>query len=391
MTDNAIPDADRAAIERLLGPPDVVEPEGPRWRNVRLHHAGDSAASRSAYDAGRHEEVLYHHDAASGLRAIIAVHSTALGPSLGGTRWYPYADAEAALRDALRLSTAMTAKAAVAGLDLGGGKATVIGDPAERTPAQLAAYARAIERLEGRYITTTDVGTTTADLDALSELTSYVTGASREHGGSGDTSELTAETVMLGMRAALRVAFGDEALAGRRVVVVGVGKVGGRVARAAAAGGASVAVADVWREGAERLAAEIGADLLDVDAAYAEPCDVLSPNALGGVLNEDSIPALRCRVVCGAANNQLLRDPDDAALLAERGILYTPDYVVSAGGLINVAVERDGYDEGRARAIAARVYQTTLDVFETAQRLGISTAEAALHLVEERIAAARVA
>ena len=247
MTDNAIPDADRAAIERLLGPPDVVEPEGPRWRNVRLHHAGDSAASRSAYDAGRHEEVLYHHDAASGLRAIIAVHSTALGPSLGGTRWYPYADAEAALRDALRLSTAMTAKAAVAGLDLGGGKATVIGDPAERTPAQLAAYARAIERLEGRYITTTDVGTTTADLDALSELTSYVTGASREHGGSGDTSELTAETVMLGMRAALRVAFGDEALAGRRVVVVGVGKVGGRVAARGRGG---------WRErgGGRRLA-----------------------------------------------------------------------------------------------------------------------------------------
>ena len=161
----------------------------------------------------------------------------------------------------------------------------------------------------------------------------------------------------------------------------------GGVARAVAAGGASVAVADVWREGAERLAAEIGADLLDVDGAYAEPCDVLSPNALGGVFNEASIPALRCRVVCGAANNQLLRDPDDAALLAERGILYTPDYVVSAGGLINVAVERDGYDEGRARAIAARVYQTTLDVFETAQRLGISTAEAALHLVEERIAA----
>ena len=389
--DSSIFDTDLAILRRLLGPPSEADDEFVRWVNTELQDGSGGAATAAAYDTLHHEEVLYHHDAASGLRVIIAIHSTALGPSLGGTRWYPYADAEAALRDALRLSMAMTAKSAAAGLDLGGGKAAVIGSPADRTPAQLAAYARVVERLEGRYITTTDVGTTTADLDALSELTRYVVGASQEHGGSGDTSALTAETVMLGMRAALHVAFGDESLEGRRIVVVGVGKVGGRVARACAAGGASVGVADVWHEGAERLAAEIGADVLDVERVYAEPCDVLSPNALGGVLNQDSIPALRCRVICGAANNQLLRDPDDAELLAERGILYTPDYVVSAGGVINVAVELDGYSEARARTMAARVYPTTLDILEMSQRLGISTAEAALRRVEDRIATARVA
>ncbi|MXZ47182.1 MAG: Glu/Leu/Phe/Val dehydrogenase [Chloroflexi bacterium] len=386
-TDSSIFETDLSILRRMLGPPREADGEFVRWVNVELQDGTGGAAVAEAYDTLHHEEVLYHRDAASGLRTIIAIHSTALGPALGGTRWYPYDDAEAALRDVLRLSMAMTAKSAVAGLDLGGGKAAVIGEPAERTPEQLAAYARAVNHLEGRYITTTDVGTTTADLDQLAEFTDHIVGTSPERGGSGDTSALTAETVMLGMRAALRVAFGDESLEGRRVVVVGVGKVGGRVARACAAGGASVGVADVWREGAERLAAEIGADVLDPATAYTEPCDVLSPNALGGVLNEQSIPELRCRVICGAANNQLLRDPEDAELLDEHGILYAPDYVVSAGGVINVAVELDGYSEERARAIAGRVYPTTLEILELSERLVISTAEAALRRVEDRIAA----
>ena len=386
-TDSSAFETDLATLRRLLGPPREADEEFVRWANVELQDGSGGAAVAESYDTLHHEEVLYHRDAATGLRTIIAIHSTALGPALGGTRWYPYDDVEAALRDVLRLSLAMTAKSAVAGLDLGGGKAAVIGSPADRTPEQLAAYARAVNHLEGRYITTTDVGTTTADLDQLAGFTSHIVGTSPERGGSGDTSALTAETVMLGMRAALRVAFGDESLEGRRVVVVGVGKVGGRVARACAAEGAGVGVADVWSEGAERLAAAIGADVLDPATAYAEPCDVLSPNALGGVLNAESIPGLRCRVICGAANNQLLRDPEDAELLAEHGILYAPDYVVSAGGVINVAVELDGYSEERARAIAGRVYPTTLEILELSERLAISTAEAALRRVEDRIAA----
>ena len=342
----------------------------------------------SPMDAMGHETVIAHRDAASGLRAFVAIHSTVRGPALGGTRWHPYPTEEDALRDVLRLSQAMTAKAAVADLPLGGGKAVVIGDPAAKTPEQLAAYARLLDSLGGRYITTTDVGTTTAEMDMLRGMTRYVVGVSPALGGGGDTSDLTGVTVVEGMRAALRIAFGDEELTGRRVVVVGVGKVGARVARHAAAGGARVTVADVREDAARALAAEIGADVTSVDEALFLECEVLSPNALGNVLNEETIPRLRCRVVCGAANNQLGNDPDDAALLAARGIVYAPDYVVNSGGLINASVEWEGYDAGRARAIASRVHDTTLHILQSARDEGISSAEAAHRLVQERLAAA---
>lgn len=334
-----------------------------------------------------HETVVVHRDEASGLRALVAIHSTRRGPALGGTRWHPYVSEEDALRDVLRLSQAMTAKAAVADLALGGGKAVVIGDPATKTPEQLAAYGRLIESLGGRYITTTDVGTTTAEMDLLHGVTRYVVGVSEALGGGGDTSDLTGVTVIEGMRAALKVAFGDERLEGRRVVVLGVGKVGSRVARHAAAEGARVAVSDVRSAAAEALAAEIGADVLDAGEVLTAECDVLSPNALGNVLNRETIPLLRCRVVCGAANNQLGEDPEDADLLAARGIVYAPDYVVNSGGLINAAVEWEGYDAARARTIAARVHDTTLAILESARDEGCSTAESARRLVQQRLAA----
>ena len=391
MTDlETAPQNDRLELERLLGPAEERGSDTLHWTRARLPDAG-AGPSVGAYDAERHEAVYYHYDPESGLRALIAIHSSVLGPALGGTRWYPYDRAGEALIDVLRLSAAMTAKAAVAGLEVGGGKAAVIGDAAAKTPAQLAAYARFIGRLEGRYITTTDVGTTMADLDAFAEQTRHVVGTSPGSGGSGDTSELTAQTVLTGMRAALLAAFGDGSLAGRRIVVVGTGKVGGKVARGAAAEGASVALTDARGEVAAALAAEIGGERSDLEGAYAQPCDLLSPNALGGVLSPASIPELRCRVVCGAANNQLLRDPADAALLAERGILYAPDYVVNAGGLIQVAVEHSGGGAERAREIAGRVGETTLELLRTAEREGISTAEAALRRVDERLASARAA
>jgi glutamate dehydrogenase/leucine dehydrogenase len=338
-----------------------------------------------------HETLVFHRDGRSGLRAIVAVHSTALGPALGGTRWHPYTTEDEALEDVLRLSTAMTAKSAVAGLEMGGGKAVVIGDPAVKTPEQLRAYGALIESLGGRYITTTDVGTTTAEMDALRTLTRYVVGVSRERGGGGDTSELTAVTVTEGMRATLRVAFGDERFEGRHVVVLGVGKVGARVARYAAKRGAQVTVADVRSDAAHALAPEIGAAVAEPEDALTLECDVLSPNALGDVLNERTIPRLCCRTVCGGANNQLGRDPEDAQLLAERGIVYAPDYVVNCGGVINAAVEWEGYSEQRARELAGRVYGTTLGVLEAARRDAISTADAALRLVEERLRAAKPA
>lgn len=336
-----------------------------------------------------HEEVIFASDPASGLRAIIAIHSTLLGPALGGTRWYPYASEEAALHDVLRLSSAMTAKAAVAGLDFGGGKAVVIGDPSAKTDAQLAAYGRAVERLGGRYITTTDVGTTTAEMDRLRDVTRYVVGLSPERGGGGDTSALTARTIVSGMRAALLVAYGSDDLAGRHVVVLGVGKVGARVAREVAARGARVTVADVRGDAANALARELGGESVAPERAHTLECDVFSPNALGNVLTAETIPQLRCRVVCGGANNQLEYDPDSAALLAARGIVYAPDYVVNSGGVINAGVEWAGYDPARAAALADRVYDTTLAILERARADGITTAEAAALRVQERLRAAR--
>lgn len=337
-----------------------------------------------------HEQVIYHRHP-SGPRVIVAIHSTVLGPALGGTRWYPYPSEEAALTDALRLSAAMTAKAAVAGLDLGGGKAVVLGDPTQKTEAQLRAYGAFIESLGGRYITTTDVGTLTREMDIIREVTRFVARTSGTKGGSGDTSILTAVTVINGMRAAMRVAFGEESFRGRRVVVVGVGKVGSRVARYVAEHGADLLVADIRHDAAATLARELGARVIDVTGAYRAECDILSPNALGGVLTSETIPLLRCRVICGGANNQLGNDPADADLLAARGIVYAPDYVVNSGGVINVAMELEGYDPTRAHCVAERVYDTTREILESAQARGVSTAAAAAQRVAERLAAARAA
>ena len=341
--------------------------------------------------SGGHEKVIFHHDAESGLRAIVAIHSTLLGPAVGGTRWQPYASEDVALEDVLRLSSAMTQKAAVAGLNLGGGKAVVIGDPAAKGRTQLRAYARFIHGLSGRFRTTTDVGTTTADIDQLREWTPYVLGVSAELGGSGDTSILTGVTVVQGMRAALRFSFGNDSFARRVIAVVGVGKVGSRVARYAAAHGARVLVSDVRAERAVALAREIGAEAIDAVSALETECDVLSPNALGGVLTPSSIPRLRCRIVCGGANNQLLHDPEDARLLAARGIIYAPDYVLNAGGLIGVAGELDGGSAAQAAILAERTYEIMGEILEAARAGGISPVEAAARRVEDRLTAARAA
>lgn len=362
-------------------------------RRLRLGPIGiGSRVSQPLTDrmhAAGHEQVIFHQDEASGLRAIVAIHSSLLGPALGGTRWYPYADEEAALDDVLRLSAAMTSKAAVAGVPLGGGKAAVIGDPSAKTEAQLRAYAAFIESLGGRYITTTDVGTTTAEIDFLADHTRYVVGTSAAKGGSGDTAVLTGQTVTNGLRAALQFAYGTQSLAGRHVVVVGAGKVGARVARYAAQQGVRVSLADVREQAVQALAQELGATVVDAETAYELECDVLSPNALGGVLTADSIERLRCRIVCGAANNQLARDPDDADQMRRRGIVYAPDYVVNSGGVIGVTVELEGYDAARTAALVDAVYETTLGLLQSSEREGISTAHAAQRLAQQRLAAAR--
>ena len=323
------------------------------------------------------EEVAHWRDAEAGIEAICAIHSTARGPAIGGTRWQPYADAEAAFKDVLRLSEAMTLKSSAAKLPFGGGKAVVIGDPANKTEDQLRSYAEFVNEFEGRYLTTTDVGTTTDEIDQLSRWTPHIVGTSPTLGGSGDTSALTAVTVLNGIYATLEALDGDPSPAGKTIVVVGVGKVGSKVARSLAEDGARVLVADIRAIAAAALAVEIGANTISVDEAYVVPCDVLSPNALGGVFGEETIPALQCRSICGGANNQLVRDPEDAALLAERGILYVPDYVVNSGGVISVAQEVAGWSYERALEHAEGVFDTTREIFELADRRKTTTAEAA--------------
>ena len=331
------------------------------------------------------EEVALWRDADAELEAICAIHSTARGPAIGGTRWQQYADLDAAFDDVLRLSEAMTLKSSAARLPFGGGKAVVIGDPANKTEAQLHSYAEFINEFEGRYLTTTDVGTTTDEIDQISQWTPHVVGTSPALGGSGDTSALTAVTVLNGIYATLEALDGEPSPQGKTIVVVGVGKVGSKVAGSLAQDGARVFVADIRAIAAAALAVEIGANTISVDEAYVIPCDVLSPNALGGVFGEETIPALQCRAICGGANNQLVRDPEDAALIAERGILYAPDYVVNSGGVISVAQEVAGWTYEQSVAHAEGVLETTREIFELAERRRITTAEAARDLALSQI------
>jgi valine dehydrogenase (NAD+) len=334
-----------------------------------------------------HEQVVYCHDAGTGLRAIIAIFSTALGPALGGTRFYPYADEDAALADVLNLSRAMAYKAACAGLDLGGGKAVIIGDPhRDKNEALLRAYGRFVQSLNGRYYTACDVGTYVEDMDVVARECRFVTGRSPAYGGAGDSSILTAYGVFEGMRAAAEHVWGGPSLRGRRVGVAGVGKVGHHLVQHLLDDGAAVVVADVDTSAVERVRSEHPeVEVVDTDALPGQPMDVYAPCALGSALNDETVPALQARVVCGAANNQL-DHPGIEKQLEELGILYAPDYVVNAGGLIQVADEIEGYSEARARAKAAQIFDTTRRIFALATEEGVPPAVAADRLAERRMA-----
>lgn len=335
-----------------------------------------------------YEQVVYGHDPASGLRTIIAVYSTARGPALGGTRFYPYASEEDALTDALRLSRAMAYKAALADLSLGGAKGVIIGDPSTmKTPALLEAYARIVDSLGGRYLTCADVGTTADDLDIIGKITPHVTGT---HAGSGDPSPATAFGIWQGMRATAEEAFGSPDLSGKHVVVLGTGKVGSDLARHLAGDGARLTLSDINANAVAALAKELGADIAHPGTAHAVSADIFAPCALGGGLNAASIPELGCRAIAGAANNQLATAAD-ADRLAARGILYAPDYVLNAGGLINAEDERHGYNPERAHAKAAQIADTLRLVFARAREDQTTPAAAAEQIGTERIAAATLA
>ncbi|MGH9259926.1 MAG: Glu/Leu/Phe/Val family dehydrogenase [Acidimicrobiales bacterium] len=332
------------------------------------------------------EQVAYFHDSATGLKAIVAIHSTALGPALGGTRFYPYASEDDALVDVCRLAKGMTYKHAVCGNDLGGGKAVIIGDPATvRSEALLRAYGRFVEGLSGRYLTAEDVGTTQADMDLIRRETVHVTGVSESLGGSGDPSPATAWGVLWAMKAVAERLWGSPSLAGRHVCISGVGKVGGALAGHLADEGAKLSVADVQQSAVDGVVERHDAVAVTPETAHAVACDIFSPCALGAMLNATTIPELRCDAVVGSANNQLA-SLADAERLRHRGVVYAPDFVANAGGVINIAEEPHGYDHARAYDRIRSIHDTLLRVFDRAEADGITTAAAADRLAEERIA-----
>ncbi len=332
-----------------------------------------------------HEEVLFGFDALSGLKTIIAIHSTALGPALGGTRFFPYSSEDEALIDVLRLAKGMTYKAAAAGLDLGGGKAVIIGDPRhDKSERLLRAYGRMVDSLGGRYITAEDVGTTANDMEMIRRETRWALGIPIEEGGSGDPSPATARGLFAGLRAVAQDLWGDEHLHGRRVAIQGVGKVGYSLVGLLVEAGCEVIVADVFEPAARRAVEDFGVKAVPAGELLAVDCDILAPCTMGAVLDEETIPALRCTVVLGSANNQLA---DDALsdLIAERGILYVPDFVVNAGGLINVYEELRGYSPTRAMHRVDSIFEATKHVLELAHRHGTTPLAAAKRLAESRI------
>jgi leucine dehydrogenase len=338
-----------------------------------------------------HEQVVFGNDRETGLKTIIAVHDTTLGPSLGGCRFWPFESEEQALEDVLRLSRGMTYKAAMANLAFGGGKAVIIGDPKTmKTPALLEAFGRQVDRLDGRYITAEDVGTSPADMEIVRRTTDHVAGISSGGSADGDPSPATAWGVFNGIRAAALFRLNSEDLTDLRVSLQGLGHVGQYVMRYLAAAGADLTVTDIDQERMAKAETEFGVATVSPDAIYDVDADIFAPNALGAILNDDTIARLKVKAIAGSANNQLAQDRH-GDMLRERGILYAPDYIVNAGGIINIRYEGPGYDREAAFADCARIYDTLLDVFRRAEKENSATNTIADRMAEERIAQVRTA
>lgn len=333
-----------------------------------------------------HEQLVFCHDKASGYRGIIAIHDTTLGPALGGARFWNYASDEEAVVDALRLSRGMTYKNAVAGLNLGGGKSVIIGDNKTTQREMLfRAHGRFVDSLGGRYVTAEDVGTTVEDMDFVHMETNYVAGIGSK---SGDPSSVTAHGVFRAIEASAFQKWGSDDLHGRTVAVQGLGHVGFHLSRELHAAGASLIVTDMDASRVDRAVQEFGATAVPLNEIYSAQADIFSPCALGGIINDDTLPRLRVAIVAGAANNQLLEARHGVAL-EERGILYAPDYVANAGGVINVYSELTGWSRDRSLRKADEIYETVLSVFAIARERGIPTYEAADRVAEQRIQAVR--
>jgi leucine dehydrogenase len=333
-----------------------------------------------------HEQVVFCHNRDAGLKAIIAIHSTVLGPALGGLRMWPYKSEQEALNDVLRLSRGMSYKNAVAGLNIGGGKGVIIGDPnTDKSEVLFRAFGRFVDSLGGRYITAEDVGIDVNDMEYVLKETEFVTGVHQVHGGSGDPSPFTAYGTLQGLLASLNFIYGDEDVGQRSFAVQGLGHVGMEYLKLLRERGAKVYVTDINKALIEQAVNEYGAIAVGTEEIYDVDADVYSPCALGGTVNEKTLPRLKCKIICGAANNQLASDSIGDEV-EKRGILYAPDYAVNAGGVMNVSLEIDGYNRERALRMMRTIYYNLGRIFEISKRDGIPTYKAADRMAEERIA-----
>jgi len=333
-----------------------------------------------------HEQIVFCNDKDTGLKAIIGIHNSVMGPALGGTRMFNYANEWEALNDVLRLSRGMTYKAAITGLNIGGGKAVIMGDAkTQKTPELMRKFGEFVHSLSGRYITAEDVGMETSDMDLVRDVTPYVTGISEERGGSGNPSPVTAFGVYMGMKAAAKQQFGSDKLEGKKVLVQGIGHVGETLVEYLTKEGAQVFIADINEEKLYQVATKYNAQVFTGDDLYSADVDIYAPCAMGATINDNTVNKIKAKVIAGAANNQLANENTHGLILQERGILYAPDFLINAGGIINVYAELEHYGKAEIMAKTENIYNTTLEIFDYAIKNSITTHQAALTIAQNRI------
>lgn len=347
-------------------------------------HKIDPVFGQVSFDG--HEQVVFCNDKDTGLKAIIGIHNTVLGPALGGTRMWNYANEWEALNDVLRLSRGMSFKSSISGLNLGGGKAVIIGDAkTQKTPELMRKFGEYVNSLSGKYITAEDVGMETKDMDTVREVTQYVTGISEEKGGSGNPSPITAYGVFMGLKAATKYRFGSDNLEGKKVLVQGIGHVGEVLVQHLTESGAIVTIADINEDRLQQVGAKYGAKIYTGADLYSAEVDIYAPCALGATINDATIHKIQAKVIAGAANNQLANEVVHGAILKEKGILYAPDFLINAGGVINVYSELANLTRAQVMEKTENIYNTSLEIFKFAETNNITTHQAAMSIAQKRI------
>jgi leucine dehydrogenase len=347
-------------------------------------HKVDPVFGQVSFDG--HEQVVFCNDKDTGLKAIIGIHNTVLGPALGGTRMWSYANEWEALNDVLRLSRGMSFKSSISGLNLGGGKAVIIGDAKTlKTPELMRKFGEYVHSLSGKYITAEDVGMETKDMDTVREVTPYVTGISEEKGGSGNPSPITAYGVFMGLKAATKYRFGSDNLEGKKVLVQGIGHVGEVLVQHLTESGALVTIADINEERLNHVSSKYGAKIFTGADLYSAEVDIYAPCALGATINDDTVHKIQAKVIAGAANNQLANEVVHGAMLKEKGILYAPDFLINAGGVINVYSELANLTRAQVMEKTENIYNTSMEIFKFAEQHNITTHQAAMSMAQKRI------